>query len=83
MSSPRSSPPARCRRIASPSAPQLIFNQRLDGWLTVFFTFVLWFVILDMLRVAYCRITGRAVLPSSEAPYRPSQLNGITGQAHA
>jgi hypothetical protein len=49
----------------------------------VFFTFVLWFVIIDMLRVAYCRITGRAVLPSSEAPYRPSQLNGITGQAHA
>jgi len=68
-------------RIAS--APQLIFNQNLDGWLTVFFTFVLWFVIIDMLRVAYCRITGRAVLPSSEAPYRPSQLNGITGQAHA
>jgi carbon starvation protein len=61
-------------RIAT--APQLIFNQNLDGWLTVFFTLVLWFVIGDMLRVAYCRLTGRPVLASSEAPYTPSQLNG-------
>jgi carbon starvation protein len=62
-------------------APQLIFNQQLDGWLTVFFTVVLWFVIGDMLRIAYCRITGRAVPASSEAPYEPTKLNGITGQA--
>jgi carbon starvation protein len=56
-------------------APQLIFNQNLDGWLTVFFTLVLWFVIGDMLRVAFMRITGRPMLPSSEAPYVRSQLN--------
>ena len=68
-------------RIAS--APQLIFNQNLDGWLTVFFTLVLWFVIGDMLRIAYCRLTGRAMPASSEAPYTPSQLNGVTGAAHA
>ena len=68
-------------RIAS--APQLIFNQNLDGWLTVFFTLVLWFVIGDMLRIAYCRLTGRAMPVSSEAPYTPSQLNGVTGAAHA
>jgi carbon starvation protein len=65
-------------------APTLIFNQRLDGWLTVFFTIVLWFVILDMLRVAYCRIRGLPVLGSSEAPFVPSKLNGATGApAHA
>jgi carbon starvation protein len=63
-------------RIAS--APQLIFNQNLDGWLTVFFTLVLWFVIGDMLRIAYCRLTGRVMPASSEAPYTPSQLNGPT-----
>jgi carbon starvation protein len=61
-------------RIAS--APTLIFNQRLDGWLTVFFTLVLWFVIADMLRVAYRRVTGRPVLAGCEAPYQPTQLNG-------
>ena len=32
-------------------APQLIFNQRLDGWLTSLFTVILWFVILDMARL--------------------------------
>jgi carbon starvation protein len=72
-------------RIAT--APQLIFNQNLDGWLTVFFTLVLWFVIGDMLRVAYCRMTGRSVPASSEAPYQPTQLNGngvaAAGAAHA
>ena len=56
-------------------APQLIFNQQLDGWLTVFFTLVLWFVIGDMLRVAFNRVTGRPMLPNSEAPYTRSQLN--------
>jgi carbon starvation protein len=64
-------------------APQLIFNQQLDGYLTVFFTFVLWFVIGDMLRVVYCRVTGRPMPGSAEAPYQLSQLNGVTGQAHA
>jgi carbon starvation protein len=61
-------------RIAT--APQLIFNQNLDGWLTVFFTLVLWFVIGDMLRVAYCRVTGRPVPASSEAPPVDLQEHG-------
>jgi carbon starvation protein len=68
-------------RIAS--APQLIFNQNLDGWLTVFFTLILWFVIADMLRVAFYRITGRPLPASSEAPYTASQLNGATATATA
>jgi carbon starvation protein len=63
-------------------APTLIFNQNLDGWLTVIFTLILWFVIGDMLRVAYCRLTGRPVPASSEAPYQQTQLNG-TASAHA
>jgi carbon starvation protein len=59
-------------------APQLIFNQQLDGWLTVFFTLVLWIVIVDMLRVAYRRMRGYDVPSGSEAPYAVSQLNGVT-----
>jgi carbon starvation protein len=61
-------------------APTLIFNQNLDGWLTVFFTLVLWFVIADMLRIAFLRVTGRPMPASAEAPYTKSQLNGINGQ---
>ena len=65
-------------------APTLIFNQNLDGWLTVLFTVILWFVIGDMLRIAYCRLTGRPLPASSEAPYQPTKLNGTTGApAHA
>ena len=48
-------------------APQLIFNQRLDAWITVFFTVVLWIVILDMLRIAYRSLRGLPVPPSCEA----------------
>ncbi|MGD9598961.1 MAG: carbon starvation CstA family protein [Steroidobacteraceae bacterium] len=54
-------------------APQLIFNQQLDAWLTGFFVVVVWLVIADMLRVCWRAATGRAVLPSSEAPYAPAR----------
>ena len=60
-------------------APTLIFNQQLDGWLTAFFTIVLWFVICDMLHVAYCRVRGLPVRGSSEAPFVPSKLNAFAG----
>jgi carbon starvation protein len=50
-------------------APQLIFNQRLDAALTVFFILVLWVVIFDMLRNISRVVNGKPVLPSSEAPY--------------
>jgi carbon starvation protein len=63
-------------------APQLIFNQRLDGWLTVFFTLVLWVVIVDMLRVAYRSVRGLPVPQGSEAAYTRTQLNGTAGALH-
>src|SRR5579863_3724103 len=56
-------------------APQLIFNQRLDGWLAMFFTAVVWVVIADMVRVALRHVRGLPVLGSSEAPYQPSRLS--------
>jgi carbon starvation protein len=58
-------------------APQLIFNQRLDGWLTVLFTIILWFVILDMGRVCLRRLRGAQVLKSSEAAYQQTKLEPI------
>jgi carbon starvation protein len=55
-------------------APQLIFNQRLDAWLTMFFLAVVWFVILDMARVSIRYLRGLPVSCSSEAPYEVSRL---------
>jgi carbon starvation protein len=63
-------------------APQLIFNQRLDGWLIIVFTTILWFVILDMLRVCMRRLRGLPLPSGSEAPYLPSRLQGAAAQAH-
>jgi carbon starvation protein len=58
-------------------APQLIFNQRLDAALTVFFIAVLWIVIFDMLRTVSRVMNGKPVLPNSEAPYE-SNAQGVS-----
>jgi carbon starvation protein len=55
-------------------APQLIFNQHLDAWLTVFFVTVLWVIVLDMLRVCSRSLSGKPVPPVSESPHLPSRL---------
>jgi carbon starvation protein len=56
-------------------APQLIFNQRLDGWLTIFFTAILWFVVLDMGRVCVRRLRGLPTTRNSETPYEAAAGN--------
>jgi carbon starvation protein len=55
-------------------APTLIFNQRLDAWLTMFFLATLWVIVLDMLRVSARHLSGKAVPPVSESPRVPSRL---------
>lgn len=55
-------------------ASQLIFNQRLDAWLTLFFLAVVWSVIADMARVSIRYLRGLPVSSSSEAPYQVSRL---------
>jgi len=52
-----------CRRKKLAVAPQLIFNQRLDGWLTMFFLAVV-VLILDMLRVSIRFLRGHPVASS-------------------
>jgi carbon starvation protein len=59
-------------RVAA--APQLIFNQRLDGWLTIFFTTILWFVILDMCRICVRRWRGLPMARNSETPYEGAEV---------
>jgi carbon starvation protein len=56
-------------------APQLIFNQHLDAYLTMFFVTVLWVVIIDMLAVCICCLKDKPVLPLSEVPYSATQLD--------
>ena len=57
-------------------APQLLFNQRLAGWVTVILSALRWFVILDMLRVCVRRVRGLPLRAGSEAPYQASRLQG-------
>ncbi len=57
-------------------ASQLIFNQRLDAWLTLFFVTVLWVVVLDMLRVCIRFYAGKSVRPNTETPYAETHLAG-------
>ena len=55
-------------------APQLIFNQRLDAVLALFFAALLWLIVIDMLRVCMRHLRGQAVPPLSEAPHYPTRL---------
>ncbi|SDK83365.1 carbon starvation protein [Methylophilus rhizosphaerae] len=55
-------------------APQLIFNQQLDAWLTAFFVIVLWVVVLDMLNMSRRYLSGKPVLPLTEAGYVATRL---------
>jgi len=54
-------------------ARQLIFNQQLDAWITMFFLLVLWVVVLDMLYVVLRHRLGKTTSPSTESPYQPSK----------
>ncbi|HEY6516082.1 MAG TPA: carbon starvation CstA 5TM domain-containing protein, partial [Steroidobacteraceae bacterium] len=67
---------------AAAVAPQLVFNQRLDAWLTILFTVILWMVILDMARVCVRKLRGLPVSASSETPYQAARARplAIRGQ---
>ncbi len=63
-------------RVAA--APTLIFNQHLDGWLTVLFAILLWTVLLSMLRISIRHLRGLPVPPSAETPFVRTQLDPAT-----
>jgi len=61
-------------------APTLIFNQKLDGWLTVLFLALMWIVIAEMLRIVLRHLAGKPVPATSEAPHRATRLDaGLRG----
>ena len=55
-------------------ASRLIFNQHLDAYLTMFFVFVLWIVVIDMINISRRYLQGKKVLASSEEPYVKTAL---------
>lgn len=55
-------------------APQLIFNQQLDAYLTLFFVAMLWIVIVNTIIVCVRHLSGKAVLPSTEVAYIETKL---------
>ncbi len=55
-------------------APQLIFNQQLDGWLTAMFLVLVWIIVLDMVRGCYVHLRKRRAPLDTETPYVPTQL---------
>jgi carbon starvation protein len=55
-------------------APQRILGQRIDAVLALLFATLLWVVIIDMLRVTFRFVRGRAVLPLAESRYVVTRL---------
>ena len=55
-------------------APQLLFNDYLDVFLTVLFIGVSWVLALDTLRICWRILTRRSHPPSSESPYTETAL---------
>jgi carbon starvation protein len=55
-------------------APQVIFNDRLDAALTLFFLATTWVLVAETVRVCHAALTGRRHPPLTETPHVPSRL---------
>jgi carbon starvation protein len=59
---------------AADQAPQLIFNDRLDAALTLFFLVTVWVLVVETLRICYAALSGRRCPPLAETPHVPTRL---------
>jgi carbon starvation protein len=59
---------------AAAQAPQLIFNDRLDAALTLFFLITVWVLIVETTRICHASLSGRKCPPLSETPHVPTRL---------
>ncbi len=55
-------------------APELIFNQQLDGWLTVCLLLIVWIIVIDTANGCWLHLSGRRVARNTETPYVATQL---------
>jgi carbon starvation protein len=60
--------------VDAAQAPRLIFNDRLDAALTMFFLITVWVLIFETARVCYAALSGKRCLPTTESPHIPSRL---------
>jgi carbon starvation protein len=59
---------------AAEQAARLVFNDRLDAALTLFFLITVWVLVFETTRVCHAAITGRRCPPLAESPHVPSRL---------
>jgi carbon starvation protein len=59
---------------AAAQAPQLIFNDRLDAALTLFFLLTTWVLVIETVRICHAVLTGKRCPPVTETPYVQRQL---------
>jgi carbon starvation protein len=59
---------------AAAQAPRLIFNDRLDAALTLFFLVTVWVLIVETVRICHAALSGRRCPPLAETPYVPTRL---------
>jgi carbon starvation protein len=59
---------------AADQAPQLIFNDRLDAALTLFFLITVWVLVVETVRICHARLSGRHCPPLAETPHVQSRL---------
>jgi len=59
---------------AAAQAPRLIFNDRLDAALTLFFLITVWVLVFETTRVCYAALSGKRCPPITETPHVPSRL---------
>jgi carbon starvation protein len=59
---------------AAEQAPTLIFNDRLDAALTLFFLVTVWVLVVETVRICRASLSGRRCPPLAETPHVPTQL---------
>jgi carbon starvation protein len=59
---------------AAAQAPQLIFNDRLDAALTLFFLITVWVLVVETARICHASLSGRRCPPLAETPHVPTRL---------
>jgi carbon starvation protein len=64
----------RLAGAAAEQAPRLIFNDRLDAFLTLFFLVTVWVLVVETARVCRAAVAGKRFPPSTESPHIPSRL---------
>jgi carbon starvation protein len=59
---------------AAAQAPQLIFNDRLDAALTLFFLLTVWVLVVETARICHASLSGRRCPPLAETPHVQTRL---------